>query len=75
MDMLTDKKCDEIWGADKYNFSGKEQAAIWYRTMIRAAYSLGAAAQRKRDADIAWGHVDDHRNMASTIARQIEDGS
>jgi hypothetical protein len=33
----SDAWCDALWGRDKYSFSGVEQAAEFYRRVIRAA--------------------------------------
>jgi len=53
-------------------------AAIAAMAAFTSGFCLGcviaANVQRKRDADIAWGAVDEQRNMARHIARLIEEG-
>jgi len=62
---LTDEECDRIWGRDDYIFPGVDKAAMWYRSIIRSAYSLGLAAGQM----LGCPHENmDERNIGGELA-------
>jgi len=68
---LTDEECDEIF---KMAVLSPTPFHNLSNASLRAAFALGCQRQRKADADIAWGHAEETRNMAQVIARTIEEG-